>query len=263
MNKIPLFGILLLVACNDNEKEIQPVKQIVSQEAQLKNDVSRYPDSLLLLENLVQYYRENMNYDQALVTVNNALHKDSNDSRLWDIKGTLHYEDGDTVKAIRSFEKAIDISPEPVIIISLAALYAQLKNPKALYLADALLIGDRAKAAKEAFFIKGLYYSNINDKKKAISFFDKSLQENYTFMDAYREKAQALYDLGKYKEALSVLDKAVTLQNNYEEGYYYRGRCLEKLNRVKEAIDSYQMALMYDPGYIEASEALAKLGIKN
>ena len=86
---------------------------------------------------------------------------------------------------------------------------------------------------------------------------------NYTFMDAYREKALALYDQGNYKGALAVLDKAVTLQNNFEEGYFYRGRCLEKLNRLNEAIESYQMALLYGPGYIEAKEALAKLGFKN
>ena len=64
-------------------------------------------------------------------------------------------------------------------------------------------------------------------------------------------------------EALAVLDKALTLQNNFEEGYYFRGRCLEKLNRPMEAVEAYQMALSYDPQYVEAKEALAKLGVKN
>ena len=82
-------------------------------------------------------------------------------------------------------------------------------------------------------------------------------------MDAYREKAIALYDLSRYKEALAVLDKAVTLQNNFDEGYYYRGKCLEKLNRIEEAIESYQSALMYSPDYTEATEALQRLGVKN
>ena len=59
-----------------------------------------------------------------------------------------------------------------------------------------------------------------------------------------------------------VLDKAVTLQNNFEEGYYYKGRTLEKLNRIKDAIEAYQMALAYDPEYIEAKDALGRLGIR-
>jgi hypothetical protein len=37
---------------------------------------------------------------------------------------------------------------------------------------------------------------------------------------------------------------------------------LEKLKRTDEAIESYQRALMYDPEYIEAKDALARLGIK-
>jgi hypothetical protein len=41
------------------------------------------------------------------------------------------------------------------------------------------------------------------------------------------------------------------------------GRTLEKMNKASEAIDMYQTALLYDPGYIEAKEALARLGIKN
>ncbi len=40
------------------------------------------------------------------------------------------------------------------------------------------------------------------------------------------------------------------------------GRCYEKLDRKQEAIESYQMALLYDKNFIEAKEALVKLGVK-
>jgi tetratricopeptide (TPR) repeat protein len=115
---------------------------------------------------------------------------------------------------------------------------------------------------KEENFIKGLYYSYSNQKLKAISYFDTCLFIRYTYMDAYIEKALALYDLEKYTDALTVLDKALTLQNNFEEGYYYRGKCLEKLNRRFEAIEAYQMALAFSPDYVEAKEALSRLGVK-
>lgn len=81
-------------------------------------------------------------------------------------------------------------------------------------------------------------------------------------MEAYREKAMALYDLGQYNESLAVFEKALTIKNNYEEGYYFRGKVLEKLNRRDEAIESYQQALLLDPSYIEAKDALSRLGIK-
>lgn len=262
MKHILYLSLILLVACNNNEVA-QSNDETPSKEKQLADAIKQFPDSTLLVETLAQYYRENGNYDKAISTVNNILHIDSLNARLWDVKATLHFEVGDTLSAIRAYERSIDINPQPDVIISLGVLYAQTKNPLALAMADGLIMANKAAAEKEAFFIKGLYFSNTNDKTNAILFFDKCIAINYTFMEAYREKAIALYDLGKYKEALDILDKAVTLQNNFDEGYYYMGRTLEKMNKASEAIDMYQTALLYDPGYIEAKDALTRLGIKN
>ncbi len=253
----------ILLGCNnsDNIASVSPGTDTLSREQLLKNDLKQYPDSTLLVENLVQYYREAGNYDGAIATINDRLKLDSNNSRLWDIKATLHFEDTDTAGAVNAFEKAVEISADPQYLISLGTIYAETKNPNALLVSDALL-ESKAKAEKEAWFIKGLYYSYIKEKAKAISYFDKSLAVSYTYMSAYTEKALALYDLGKYTDALAVLDKAVTLQNNFDEGHYYRGRCLEKLNKPMEAINAYQMALQYDPQYTEAKDALSRLGVK-
>jgi tetratricopeptide (TPR) repeat protein len=81
-------------------------------------------------------------------------------------------------------------------------------------------------------------------------------------MNAYREKAIALYDQAKYEDAIKVLTKAVTLQNKFDEGYYWLGRCFEKLNNNKDAVESYKNALLYNPDYVEAKDALGKLGVK-
>ena len=267
MNKYVLFLLLIISfsSCNDEkaEKVLQNTSSSSTAEQLLLKDIKQHPDSFLLKENLIQYYRENGNYDNALKEVNDAIQKDTANPRLWQIKAMLHVENQDTLKAITAFEKTVNLFPTASDIISLGTLYAETKNPASLKMADALAVIDNNKAEKEALFIKGLYYSAINEKEKAISFFDKCLAINYTFMYAYREKCIALYDLGKYKEALAVITKAITLQNGYEEGYYYEGRCLEKLNRMSDAIESYQTALMYAPDYIEAKEALAKLGVKN
>lgn len=256
------FYFLVIFASCENGKKEDSIKILPVKETEMRSLVNRYPDSLILRENLIQFYRDNGNYERALTETATAIKNDNTNARLYNIQAILHYENGDTLNAITSFEKVISIYPFPEYFISLATLYAQTRNPKALALADALMKQDKTKNGKEAFFIKGLYYTYINKKENAISFFDKALLLNYTFMDAYREKAIALYDLGKYNEALAVLDKAVTLQNNFDEGYYYRGKTLEKLKRPDEAIESYQRALMYDPEYAEAKDALSRLGVK-
>lgn len=262
MKNIFLIGIIILAACNQKKEDAPLEPGIASQEEKLKADIKKYPDSLLLLENLVQYYRDGGNYENALAAVNRALQKDSGLARFWDIKAILSFENGDTLQAIYAFEKAVNILPEPAYIISLGTLYAQTKNPMALEMADALIIGKKANAEREAIFIKGLYYSSIGQKQKAIEFFDQALGIDYGFMEAYREKAIALSDQQKYMEALLVLEKAVKLNNSFEEGYYYMGLNFEKINRVNDAIESYQTALLYAPDFVEAKEALARLGIK-
>jgi tetratricopeptide (TPR) repeat protein len=264
MKKIVLFSFIALVLFSCNERKNDPSKnQVLPQEEQkLKDSINAYPDSILLKENLIQYYRENGNFGKAISETEKFIAKDSMNDRFWDILATLHFENGDTLKSIKSFEKAINIKAEPEYIISLASLYAETKNPAALILADALLQSQKAHAREQALFIKGLYYSYTNEKVKAISFFDECIDLNYTNMLAYREKAICLYDMEKYNDALKVLERAVTLQNSYAEGYYWMGKCYEKNGVKAAAIESYKAALELDKDFPEAVDALAKLGVK-
>jgi tetratricopeptide (TPR) repeat protein len=141
----------------------------------------------------------------------------------------------------------------------LGSLYAQTRNTRALAMADILIQNKIENIEKEAFFIKGLYHNFGGNKNKAIAFFDQCLNLDPGYMLAYREKAIALYDQGKYNDAVTVLDKAVTLRNSFDEGYYWLGRCLEKLNKPGDAVEEYKTALRYAPDYIEAKEALERL----
>ena len=252
--------IILLFACNNKKEESKTAATgTATKEDVLKGAINNYPDSLILIQNLAAYYLEMQNYDAALATINKAIVKDSNNAELYDNQSIIYAQKGDTANAIKSLEQAVDKLAAPQYIISLGALYAQSKNPQALAMADALLYANKAGAEKEAYFIKGLYYSYNNEKEKAIPFFDKCISINYTFMEAYLEKGIALYDLKKYSEAATVLQKAVMVQNNFDKGYYYLGRCFEKLNNKEDAIEAYKMALVYDPNYEEAQDALARL----
>jgi tetratricopeptide (TPR) repeat protein len=260
---IIFFSAILFTACNNATQE-QPVtqQQMPVQEKEMKDAIAKYPDSILLREKLMQYYFVNGNIDLALTETTNAILKDSNNPTLWDKKAQLYLEKDDTTNAIDAYEKAIEIFPDPQYIMSAGWLYAQTKKPQALVMADSLLIGKNARAEKEANLIKGLFYSNIGDKQKALIFFDNCLELNYTFMKAYREKGIVLYEMGKYEEAIKVFDRAVKLQNDFAEGYYWMGKCFEKLKNINAAVENYKTALLYNADYIDAKDALGKLGVK-
>jgi tetratricopeptide (TPR) repeat protein len=261
-----LLLLTIIMGCNNEEHRKgngdTAEHNAYNREKILKDSIAKFPDSLIIVEKLIQFYRDSFDFDKAIETANEALATDSLNYRIWDIKGTLHYENDDTAEAIKSYETALQLNPLPRYIILLGSLYAQTKSKKALDMSDLLIELKIPKTETEALFIKGLYYNYTGEKNKAINFFDKCLNIDYHYMFAYREKGIALYDLGRYADAITVLDKAVTLQNNFDEGYYWLGRCLEKINKPKDAIEEYKNALLYAPDYVEAKEALERLGVK-
>lgn len=269
MQKLILVNLVLLItiiSCN-NQNQSSENKETVTQQASsrekiLQDSISKFPDSLIIKEKLIQYYRDGADYDKAIAFTSQQLSKDSLNDRLWDIKGNLQYENEDTLGTIVSYETALQINPVPRYVILLGSLYAQTKNKKALEVADFLIRSKIPKTETEAYFIKGLYYNYAGEKMKAISFFDQCLNLDYNYMFAYREKGIALYDMGRYNDAITVLDKAVTLQSNFDEGHYWLGRCLEKLNKPNDAIEAYKTALQITSDYTEASDALTRLGVK-
>ncbi len=264
-----LLAIPLLVAAlwscsgngNDSSAKNDP-PVAASPEAQLKASITRFPDSLLLRESLVQYYRETDRMDEALNATQQVLVKDSLNDHWWDMKAILHAENDDTALAIRAWERAVDIAPLPKYLLALGYLYADTKNEKALFIADGLLAADKAHSEREALVIKGIYYRNTGNLKEGIKCLDQALAIDYTYTIAYREKAILLYNNNQFAEAITLLKKGTTLRNNFDEGYYWMGRCYEKLKQLPEAIECYQQALYYDKNFLEAQDALARLGVK-
>jgi tetratricopeptide (TPR) repeat protein len=264
MTRFSIFFSIVIIAiifssCGTDERAPLPVATDPNSIEAIKNIIKEHPDSVMLKENLIEAYRNHNYYDSAILIANQEIKKDSGNAYLWNIKATLYFENNDTANAINSLEHAIVIYPLPEYLVALGTVYAEVKNKNALMIANELLRTSRAKSAKDAYFIKGLYYNYLNDPKQAITNLDSCLTLDFTYMYAYREKAIALYDQNKFDDALNVLKRAVTVQNNFDEGYFWMGKCYEKLNRKDDAIQSYETALLYDKNYDEAREALDKL----
>lgn len=259
MNRYFLFFFaVLLASCNNNNSA--STENMPEQEKNLRDQVAKYPDSLVLKENLIQYFRDNSNYGQAIAETDYALKKDSSNERLWYMKATLLSENDDTLKAIKAWERTISIKPRPEYLMSLGTLYAFTKDPLALGMSD-LLMAYGPATTYQGLFIKGLYFTSIGDKPKAQAFFDQCIRLDYTNILAFREKAIAEYDMGQYEEAIKTLETALQVKKSYDEAYYWLGRCFEKLGKKEEAIDSYKIALQLSPDYVEPKDALGKLGV--
>ena len=134
MNKIIfLITIIIVASCSNSDQSNTSKADAVmpAQEKQLREQIEKYPDSGLLRENLIQYFRDNANYTKAIGETNNLLQSDSNNERLLYIKATLLSENDDTLQAINTWEKLISIEPRPEYLMSAwQLLYASNKKPK-------------------------------------------------------------------------------------------------------------------------------------
>jgi tetratricopeptide (TPR) repeat protein len=255
-----IIACFFVVSCNSTDTNDVAITPGADIQQQLKDQIKKYPDSILLRETLIQNYRDSGEYDAAILETKKTIAIDSLNGILWEHLFWLYYENEDTTNAIASLEKAAFLKPDPQYFVTLGSVYAQAKNTNALLVADKLFTYPSADYRKEALFIKGLYYSTIGEGEKAIPFFDRSLEMDYTYFDAYREESICLYNMGKYQDAIKKLQKATSVKSDYTIGYYWMGRCYEKLNNKKEAIGNYQSAVQIDPDYDDAKDALKRLG---
>ncbi len=228
--------------------------------ARLQQKVQLNPDSLGTRYQLMNALAQGGKYEDALLQNDTLMAEDTANAALWYRRGDMLLQTGDSVNGIHALERAIEVAPafaEPQL--QLAAIYAGRSHTDALQLTDRVIaMSQEAHITSQAYFIKGLYYSNINEADKALAQFDECLKTDYTFLDAYIEKGLLLYDKQKYKEALAVFEHAIQVSNTFAEAYFQAGRCQEAMGNREDAKAYYQKALGLDKSFEAAREALER-----
>lgn len=111
----------------------------------------------------------------------------------------------------------------------------------------------------EPYYYKGIYFSNVNDKAKAIQQFDLAINHDYNFLDAYIEKGGILFDERKFQEAFSVFNRAMTISPKFADAYYWMAKCQEAMGDKREARLNYQRAFGLDRTLTEAKAGADRL----
>ena len=76
-------------------------------------------------------------------------------------------------------------------------------------------------------------------------------------MWAESHSAEILGKSGKYQEAIEHFDKAIELDPNYVDAWYNKGVVLDNLGEHEEAIECYDKALELDPNNADAWKVLS------
>lgn len=208
---------------------------------------------------LAELYTQSNRIADAIGVYDHLLRTDSLNFDAWYEKGLLLENKGDTADAIFALKKAFAIQPVNTFGLELAHLYAEQRNAESLVLCDAILRKDSAHDLLDPFFIKGIYYSNTTQYKKAIVQYDSCIARDWKFADAYLEKGIALFEQKQYPQALESFQMTVKVKETYADGYFWIGRCYEATGQKDLAISNYRQALLLDKDFTEAADRMKRL----
>ena len=88
----------------------------------------------------------------------------------------------------------------------------------------------------EAYFNKGVCLSNIGKKNEAIKMYQKAIELYPNYKEAHFQLGYCYFKTTKYSKALPSLNKVIEIDENYADAYLQRGLCLIRLERYEEAI---------------------------
>jgi tetratricopeptide (TPR) repeat protein len=219
----------------------------------------KFPSNLEFPRRLGEAYLQLGRTREALSQFDILLQQDSGNFEAWYEKGALLAQSHDTVNAIRSLEAAYSLQPLQHYGITLANLYAESRNRKALPLCDELIAKDTAGELTDAFFVKGIYYANTGQKEKALEEYENCINRDWKFIEAYIEKGIILYKDRNIDEALKTFALAAKVSNTDPDAYYWMARCFESIGKKEEAKENYRRALALDRSFIEAARGLERI----
>jgi tetratricopeptide (TPR) repeat protein len=225
----------------------------------LKQCIRRYPSAPEFRRRLGEAYTQSGKTKEALSLYDEVIKEDSSNFEAYYEKGMLLTKLKDTSGAVSMLEKSYLLQPLIQSGLALANLYAETKNEKTIELCNALQQRDTAKEFIDPVFMKGIYYSNKGDYKKAIVLFDECINRDWKFIEPYLEKGMIFFQQKNYDEAIKTFQFALTVSYSNPDAYYWIGRCCEAIGKREEALDYYYKALVFDKNFAEAKEAVKRL----
>ncbi|MCR6719892.1 MAG: tetratricopeptide repeat protein [Chitinophagaceae bacterium] len=214
------------------------------------------PESLFLKLLLARAYEANKKMDESIRVLDQILEEYPKQVNAYILKAEILQGMDDRQGAAAQLEKAYALLPgNRQLAEELAYEYAETKNPRALVLTDSLIKVDSAKQFVAPFYIKGNYFANTGNRKAAIEWYDKTIQRDHRYLNAYIEKGKLLLDENQTEKAFAVFKLANTISPAFADAWYWMGKCQEKMGDKEEAKLNYKKAYSLDPEFLEAKIA--------
>lgn len=175
------------------------------------------------------------------------------------------FRQGNMKEAVEAFAAAVSKRNEldnpmvqRLLRLKLQALNSQKAQIKALREELHSLRETQKEYAHEYYLMGNECITKAHDANAAIRCFDKALNLNPNYVEAWVRKGVTLLDIGEDYDAQVCLNKAVKLSPKSFKARYNRGKCLLKLKYYDEAILDFQQAVSIKPKHVASHEYLAE-----
>ena len=175
------------------------------------------------------------------------------------------FRQGNMKEAVEAFAAAVSKRNEldnpmvqRLLRLKLQALNSQKAQIKALREQLHSLRETQKEYAHEYYLMGNECITKAHDANAAIRCFDKALNLNPNYVEAWVRKGGTLLDIGEDYDAQVCLNKAVKLSPKSFKARYNRGKCLLKLKYYDEAILDFQQAVSIKPKHAASHEYLAE-----
>ena len=136
---------------------------------------------------------------------------------------------------------------------------SQLQVASIMSLGDLVANTGRNKRAKAVqFFRDGLSFLSKDDCEKALPYFEKAVDSDSNYAEAWAQSGFCNEKLGRHAEALEASKKAVNLRPS-SESYFNIGLASFYLKQYKDAAEAYRQSIKLDP--YNAADAHFALGL--
>ena len=99
------------------------------------------------------------------------------------------------------------------------------------------------------YYDRGNAKQELKEYKAAITDYDKAIELNPNFTEAYSKRGNVKFFLQEYQEAILDYDKAIELNPNYYKAYSNRAVSKQELKDYKGAIADFDKAIELNPKY--------------
>ncbi len=222
---------------------------------------TQYPSNVYLHSLLAEVHAARKEYTKAIATYRAVLAQDSTVSNTWLYLSYCYQEVGNDAAAIQALERAYGLQPNITAGYELAAMYAAKGNPRTISLCKELAVLSAKAADKDvrSTYFASVYYTTKGNTTLALQLLDSCIAQDYTYGNAYIDKATLLLQANNIPGAIQVLTLAQQNDNTNPEAYYYMGKCYQAQGRLAAARLEYQKAIALDKEYTLAAEALKGL----